>query len=243
MTCLKPIGHVIRLLTNCAIILWFTGFVDQISAQPDLCHFIDTREFTSIGLQSISWDDSYELLIFTEPQYRFYSLSSDKVAEHSLDMTEAKAGSIAERDKYDRAISLVKDQSLKATYMFRLDNYFIFNRGQKHIILLVTNKGTLSGNFQNDAKEVVEPSGEELQDFSLASFSKDLKILRGYVITSGELTCSLCNRLSFGCWSFCQIFSATRPTSFSASLKFTGREPRLLVYQQKISNKVESTFT
>lgn len=174
------------------VFLWFAS-ASTLLSEPDLCQLIDARKFKSIGLQSLSWDATYELLIFTEPQYSFYSLPLDKVAENLIDIAEAKVGSIAERDKYNRAISYVKDQSLKATYMFRVDD--TLHRAQKHIILLVTDKGTLSGNFRDAAWDVIEPSGEKLPDFSLAFCSKDLISLLGYIITSGEFICSLGNKL------------------------------------------------
>lgn len=148
--------------------------------KKQFCKCIETRKFKEMGLQSISWDGDKEVLLFTEPEFNFYSLIEEKQGLTFMDIASARVGSIAKRDKYNRAIAYVKDQTVKATYMFRLDHDG--RQGQKHIILLVTNKGTLSGNFKDAAWNVVQPNGEELPDFSLASFPKQEMRLTGFVI-------------------------------------------------------------
>lgn len=126
------------------------------------------------------------MLIYTEPQFRYYSLTTKgSYTLNSLEMASNRFASIATRPKYNLAILYVKDLIVKATYMFQVDHPSYGGR-QKHIILIVTNNGTLWGNFKKSSEEVVPPTGEKLRDFSLASYPKDLMKITGYVLDTRE---------------------------------------------------------
>lgn len=167
------------------ILLFFIFWARTFAQEKHFCEYIKARQFKEIGLQSVSWDDNSEVLVFTEPELRFYSLKKGMYDSHAMEMGNTKFGIIANRDKYNRAYSNVKNQTIKATYMFRLDHDG--HQGQKHIILMVTNKGTLSGNFKDAAREIMQPDGHELRDFSLVNYPKNLMKISGYVLNARKL--------------------------------------------------------